>query len=84
MSKLEKERRKRLQMQFNLIALYVNLEEMYLAQFTRQEYLAKIDSLLDEIISITTNTKPRLLAYLALSKALDGTVSVGLTGDTCE
>ena len=39
---------------------------------------------LDEIISITTNTKPRLLAYLALSKALDGTVSVGLTGDTCE
>ena len=39
---------------------------------------------LDEIISITTNTKPRLLAYLALSKALDGTVSVEQTGDTCE
>ncbi len=39
---------------------------------------------IEEITSITTNTKPRLLAYLALSKALDGTVSVRLTGDTCE
>ena len=38
----------------------------------------------DEITSITTNTKPRLLAYLALSKALDGTVLVALDGDTCE
>ena len=38
----------------------------------------------EEITSITTNTKSRLLAYLAISKALDGTVSVALDGDTCE
>jgi hypothetical protein len=38
----------------------------------------------NEIISVTTNTKPRLLANLALSKALDGQVLPSPTGDTCE
>lgn len=37
-----------------------------------------------DTIGVTTNTKPRLLAYLAHSKAMDGTVLVDLTGDTCE
>ncbi|MEN9911673.1 MAG: hypothetical protein RI956_117 [Pseudomonadota bacterium] len=40
--------------------------------------------LFDEITAITTNTKPRLLAYLAMSDALDGTVLSISTGDTCE
>jgi hypothetical protein len=40
--------------------------------------------LFDEIIAITTNTKPRLLAYLAMSDALDGSVLSLPTGDTCE
>ena len=37
-----------------------------------------------EIESITTNTKERLLAYLAFSKALDGTSWAIPEGDTCE
>lgn len=37
-----------------------------------------------EIESISTNTKKRLLAYLAFSKALDGTVGTSSEGDTCE
>ena len=37
-----------------------------------------------ELESISTNTKARLLAYLAFSKALDGTVSSTPEGDTCE
>lgn len=37
-----------------------------------------------EIESISANTKKRLLAYLAFSKALDGTVGTSPEGDTCE
>lgn len=37
-----------------------------------------------EIESITTNTKERLLAYLAFAKALDGTSWSTPEGDTCE
>ncbi len=37
-----------------------------------------------EIESITTNTKPRLLAYLAFSKALDGMSWAMPEGDSCE
>jgi hypothetical protein len=38
----------------------------------------------NEIEAITANTKPRLLAYLAFNKALDGTTSSLPKGDTCE
>ena len=37
-----------------------------------------------EIESLTTNTKERLLAYLAFSKALDGTSWTTPEGNTCE
>lgn len=37
-----------------------------------------------EIRAISTNTKPRLLAYLAYAKALDGTAGSLPEGDTCE
>ena len=37
-----------------------------------------------DIESLTTNTKIRLLEYLKYNKALDGTVSNELEGDTCE
>ena len=37
-----------------------------------------------ELEAITTNTKQRLLAYLAYNKALDGTSSALPEGDTCE
>ena len=37
-----------------------------------------------EIESITTNTKERLLAYLAYSKSLDGTSWAMPEGDSCE
>lgn len=37
-----------------------------------------------EIQSITTNTKSRLLAYLAYAKGLDGTVFTLSNGDICE
>ena len=37
-----------------------------------------------EIISLTTNTKERLNAYLKYSKALDGTSWAMPEGDTCE
>jgi hypothetical protein len=39
---------------------------------------------LDAIESITTNTKPRLLAYLAYNKALNGMAFMLQEGDTCE
>ena len=38
----------------------------------------------NEIESLTTNTKERLLEYLKYNKALDGTVSSEIEGDTCE
>lgn len=37
-----------------------------------------------DIESVTTNTKERLLQYLAFAKALDGTSSALPEGDTCE
>ncbi|OWQ90274.1 hypothetical protein CDN99_12935 [Roseateles aquatilis] len=37
-----------------------------------------------ELEGVTTNTKPRLLAYLAYNKALDGTSAALPEGDTCE
>jgi hypothetical protein len=37
-----------------------------------------------ELEAITANTKPRLLAYLAFSKAMDGAVISLPEGDTCE
>lgn len=36
------------------------------------------------LIDISMSTKPRLLKYLAFSKALDGTTSTLPDGDTCE
>jgi hypothetical protein len=45
----------------------------------------KIQSrIFNEIIAVTTNTKQRLLADLALSKAVDGHVMSLPEGDTCE
>ncbi len=41
-------------------------------------------AVVEEIRSISTNTKPRLLAYLAYSKALDGTSGALPEGNTCE
>lgn len=38
----------------------------------------------NELEAITSNTKARLLAYLAYNKSRDGTTSTGPTGDTCE
>ena len=38
----------------------------------------------NELRSITTNTKKRLLAFLAFDKALDGSVLSGQKGNTCE
>ncbi len=38
----------------------------------------------EEIRSVSTNTKLRLLAYLSYSKALDGTSGALPEGDTCE
>jgi hypothetical protein len=37
-----------------------------------------------KIESLTTNTKPRLRAYLAYNKALDGTTSSAPTSSTCD
>ena len=37
-----------------------------------------------ELVSVTTNTKTRLAAYLAYSKALSGSVLSQPQGDTCE
>jgi hypothetical protein len=41
-------------------------------------------AVVDEVRSLSTNTKTRLLAYLAYSKALDGTSTSLPEGDTCE
>ena len=42
------------------------------------------DRVVREILSITTNTKQRLLEYVALDKALDGTVISLPSGDVCD
>jgi hypothetical protein len=42
------------------------------------------DRVVDELEGVTTNTKARLLAYLAYNKALDGTSGSLPEGDTCE
>ncbi len=41
-------------------------------------------AVVEELKSVSTNTKARLLAYLAYSKALDGTAGSIPEGDTCE
>lgn len=41
-------------------------------------------SIVEEIVGITTNTKQRLLEYLALNKALDGTVISLPSADICD
>lgn len=41
-------------------------------------------SIVEEILGITTNTKQRLLEYLALNKALDGTVISLPSGEVCD
>lgn len=41
-------------------------------------------AVVEELKSVSTNTKARLLAYLAYSKALDGTTGALPEGDTCE
>lgn len=41
-------------------------------------------SIVEEILGITTNTKQRLLEYLALDKALDGTVISLQSGKVCD
>lgn len=41
-------------------------------------------AVVSEIEAITSNTKDRLKAYLAYSKAMDGTTSAIPDGDTCE
>jgi hypothetical protein len=45
------------------------------------EYPARV---IKKIESLTTNTKQRLLTYLAFNKALDGTSWTSPQGDTCE
>lgn len=45
------------------------------------QYPARV---MKELEGVTTNTKARLLAYLAYNKALDGTSSSLPVGDTCE
>ena len=39
---------------------------------------------IEQLRSLTTNTKPKLLAYLAYSKALDGIASTLPDGNTCD
>ena len=41
-------------------------------------------SVVEEILGVTTNTKQRLLQYIALDKALDGTVISLPSGDVCD
>lgn len=44
----------------------------------------KPGAVVQDIESVTTNTEERLLAYLAFSKAADGTTGTIPEGDTCE
>lgn len=41
-------------------------------------------SIVEEIIGATTNTKQRLLEYIALNEALDGTVTSLPSGEVCD
>ncbi|NCU24029.1 hypothetical protein DZC41_11290, partial [Acinetobacter haemolyticus] len=41
-------------------------------------------SVVEEILGATTNTKKRLLEYIALNKSLDGTVISLPSGDVCD
>lgn len=41
-------------------------------------------SIVEEIIGMTTNTKQRLLEFIALNKALDGTVTSVPSGEVCD
>ncbi len=48
------------------------------------EYIRRSSVTYKEIVAITTNTKPRLLAYLAFDKALNGWVISLPTGEVCD
>ncbi len=48
------------------------------------EYISRASVVYKEIVAMTTNTKPRLLAYLAFDKALDGWVISAPTGEVCD
>jgi hypothetical protein len=52
--------------------------------FTNAEGVRSFPEALTEIESMTTNTKERLLAYLAYAQALSGSVWSLPKGDTCE
>lgn len=41
-------------------------------------------SIVEEMIGVTTNTKQRLLEFISLNKALDGTVTSVPSGDVCD
>ena len=53
-------------------------------QFEHDEDTKHPAAVAEEIMSITTNTKTRLKAYLAYSKTLDGTSWAMQKGDSCE
>ena len=48
------------------------------------EGIAAISEVSSDLESMTTNTKERLIAYLAYNKARSGTVTSSLRGDTCD
>ena len=54
------------------------------AHFDGMEGSKQPSRVVEELRAVSTNTKPRLLAYLAYSKALDGTAGALPEGDTCE
>jgi hypothetical protein len=54
------------------------------AVFPREKHISTGSLVLTEIESMTTNTKARLLAYLAYNRALSGSVWKLPKGDTCE
>lgn len=53
-------------------------------QFTDDSKEVNYFTATKEVEAMTTNTKPRLLAYLAFNKALNGTSWALPEGDTCE
>ncbi len=54
------------------------------AKFTGADDTKQAAAVIEELRSLSTNTKPRLRAYLAYNKALDGTTWTLARGDTCE
>ena len=54
------------------------------SQFSGTEGSTPPSQVVRELSAVSANTKPRLLAYLAYAKALDGTAGALPEGDTCE